>query len=67
VSPLVVQVSPLTTGVENAIASNRASESLAFGRANPFGAAWRLWGALGLIPVAALFAWALRPYQEDES
>jgi hypothetical protein len=67
VSPLVVQVSPLTTGVGNSIASNRASESLAFGRANPFGAAWRLWGALGLIPIAALFAWALRPYQEDES
>jgi hypothetical protein len=58
VSPLVVQVSPLATGGGNAIAA---------GRANPFGAAWRLWGALGLVPIAALFAWALRPYREDES
>jgi hypothetical protein len=58
VSPLVVQVSPLITGGGNTFAA---------GRANPFGAAWRLWGALGLIPIAALFAWALRPYREDES
>jgi hypothetical protein len=59
VSPLVVQLSPPATGLEGTATLSRPS--------NPFGNTWWLWGALGLIPIAAIFAWALRPYQEDES
>lgn len=59
VSPLVIQVSPLATGGGSVSAASRP--------ANPFGNAWWLWSVLGLIPIAALFIWALRPYQEDEA
>jgi hypothetical protein len=62
VSPLVIQVSPLAAGGGSASPASREPS----GRANPFGDAWWLWGMLGLVPIAALFAWALRPYQEDE-
>jgi hypothetical protein len=57
-SPLAANTSPLV------VSAGRASTSRP---ANPFGSNWWLWGILGIVPVLALFAWALRPNPEDES
>jgi hypothetical protein len=67
--PAVVSPLPVEQGSPASITSpllvSSSNAALSRGR-SPFGAWWWLWAFVALLPVFAIFRWALRPYQEND-